>query len=124
MSGRPAIVVVDNHREVREVLAGVLEAMSYDTYLAGGYTEALEQIAQPGVRAVVSDVEMEPETGFDLLKTFREKHPDVAVILVSSYANDEMYKRATLAGAAEPLEPIEFKPKPWPEGTMLQSVDG
>jgi len=31
---------------------------------------------------------------------------------------------AALAGAAERIEPLEFKPASWPEGTMLKSVDG
>jgi two-component system response regulator FlrC len=101
MSGRPKVIVVDNHSEVREVLSGVLEALSYDTCQADGYTQAIEQLGKPGIRAVVTDVEMEPKTGFDLLATCRQKHPELPVILVSSYANDDMRKRAMLGGAAK-----------------------
>jgi len=100
MSGRPAVVVVDNHPEIREVLSGVLEALSYRTYRAGGYEEAFTYIGNPDVCAVVSDVEMDPKTGFDLLATCRQEHPQLPVILVSSYADKDMRKRALLAGAA------------------------
>ena len=101
MAKRQAVVVVDNHPEVREVLSGVLEALSYDTYRADGYAEALECMDQPGVCAVITDVEMHPETGFDLLATCREKYPEIPVILVSSYANADMRKKALVGGAAE-----------------------
>lgn len=101
MAGRPAVIVVDNHPEIREVLSGVLEALSYDTYRAGGYEQALELVGRPGVCAVVTDVEMEPKTGFDLLAACREKYPNLAVVMVSSYANADMRKRAMLAGAAK-----------------------
>ena len=101
MSGRPKVIVVDNHPEVREVLSGVLEALSYDTCQADGYAQAIEQLGKPGICAVVTDVEMEPKTGFDLLATCRQKYPELPVILVSSYANDDMRKRAMLGGAAK-----------------------
>lgn len=100
MSEGPAVVVVDNHPEIREVLSGVLEALSYKTYRAGGYEEALTYIGNADVCAVVSDVEMDPKTGFDLLATCRHDYPQLPVILVSSYADGDMRKRALLAGAA------------------------
>jgi DNA-binding NtrC family response regulator len=101
MEERPAVVVVDNHPEVREVLSGVLEALSFRTYSAGGYGEALHQLAQPGVCALVTDVEMHPETGFDLLATCRQEFPDIPVILVSSYASSDLRAKALRGGAAE-----------------------
>ena len=101
MEKRPKVVIVDNHPEIREVLSGVLEALSFETYRADGYNQALEQIEMPGVCAVVTDVEMHPETGFDLLETCRRKHPDIPVIMVSSYANPDMREKAISGGAAE-----------------------
>lgn len=35
-----------------------------------------------------------------------------------------MLLASVAASAAERIEPLEFKPGPWPEGTMLKSVDG
>ena len=100
MSGRPAVVVVDNHPEIREVLSGVLEALSYKTYRADGCDQALEHIRNTDVCAVVTDVEMEPKTGFDLLAACRRDYAHIPVIMVSSYADSEMRKRAMLNGAS------------------------
>lgn len=101
MGKKSKILVVDNHEEIREVLAGVLEALSYDTCSAGGYREAMEQIDQSDLCAVVTDVEMHPETGFDLLAACREKHPELPVIMVSSYADEKMRQKALQGGATD-----------------------
>jgi len=101
MVKRPAIVVVDNHPEIRDVLSGVLEALSYETYRADGYAQAMEEVEKPGVRAIITDVEMHPETGFELLAACREKHPEIPVIMVSSYADDDLREKAFAGGAAE-----------------------
>jgi len=107
MGERSAVVVVDNHPEIRDVLSGVLEALSFQTYAADGYRQALEHLGKPGVRAVITDVEMHPETGFDLLATCRRQHPDIAVVMISSYANADMRKKALLGGA------VDFLAKPF-----------
>ena len=117
MEERPAVVLVDNHPEIRDVLSGVLEALSFRTYAADGYRQALEQLANPGVRAIVTDVEMHPETGFDLLATCREKFPEIPVIMVSSYASPDMRKKAMLSGAAE------FLAKPFTMEALHDALD-
>ncbi len=101
MTDKPTVVVVDNHPEILEVLTGVLDALAYETYAAGGYEEAVELLDSHSVSAVITDVEMEPKTGFDLLATCRSRYPTVPVIMVSSYADSKMQKRALLAGAAQ-----------------------
>jgi len=101
MECKPAVLIVDNHPEIREVLAGLLEALCFETYRADGYAEALQQIDRPGVCAIVTDVEMHPETGFDLLAYSRKKYPGIPVIMVSSYGSPDMREQALKSGAAE-----------------------
>jgi CheY-like chemotaxis protein len=107
MTDRPAVIVVDNHPEILEVLSGVLETLGYTTHAAAGYDEAVALLQQHPVCAIITDVEMEPKTGFELLTTCRSKYPQTPVIMVSSYANPKMEKRALLEGAAR------FLPKPF-----------
>ncbi len=107
MDRKPIVVVVDNNPEIREVLSGVLEALSFDTRRADGVGEAIRLIEELDVSAVVTDVEMYPRTGFDLPQHCRDSQRGIPVVMVSSYSNPKMRKRALAEGA------VEFLAKPF-----------
>ena len=84
MSDRPAtILVVDDDPFTAELTGMILESAGFDTVLAVGGVEALEKMAEvPGIRAVVSDMNMPFMDGIELhaeLRTLGYAQPFVLI---------------------------------------------
>ena len=83
---RPAILVVDDDPEVREVVAEFLEDFGYQVLQAGGGVEALGVLAQTSdVRMLITDVRMPDMSGLELADVATQRQHDLKVILISGY---------------------------------------
>jgi DNA-binding response OmpR family regulator len=65
-----------------------------------GY-EALEELAREESVLLLSDLRMPRMNGLELLREVRERHPDVAVILITAVADVEVAVGALSAGAMD-----------------------
>jgi len=66
--------------------------------------EALELLAdeiQPTLVAVLSDINMPGMDGLQLLGEIKQRFPDLAVMMVTAYGDDERWRRAAEYGAAD-----------------------
>jgi CheY-like chemotaxis protein len=96
---RSRIVVADNHANVREVMSTLLEMLDIEVLSCDGGEEVLKLIESSEVDAVISDVVMPAMDGMDLVEKLRERRPDIPVIMMSSYASEELDKEARSKGA-------------------------
>jgi DNA-binding NarL/FixJ family response regulator len=100
--GRQRIVIVDDHEVVRLGLRSLLERHPEFEIVgeAGNGREALEKVAllQPDV--VVLDIRMPGMSGVEVCQQINERFPSTKVIMLTSYAEDEMLFAAIRAGAA------------------------
>lgn len=99
---RLRILLVDDHEVVRLGLKTLLERHPDFEVVAEAGTAA-EAVAkalafQPDV--VVMDIRLPGESGIDACRQITEKLPDAKVIMLTSYAEDEMLFAAIRAGAA------------------------
>jgi two-component system, NarL family, invasion response regulator UvrY len=96
------VLLADDHRIVREGLRRLL-ADAPDVQVVGeamSGAEALAHLEGVATDVVVLDVSM-PGAGFsDVLRTMRERHPSVRVIVLSAFAEEEYAVRALKAGAS------------------------
>ena len=76
-------VLVDDHPGVRTAVARGLAASGLSCTQAGSGSEALEIISAAEPDVVISDIQMPGMDGVELLGVVRERHPDVAVIMVT-----------------------------------------
>ncbi len=67
------IAVVDDERDAREVIAAALRKHGAEVVLASSAREALDMLERVPIDVLVSDVEMPEESGYELIKTIREK---------------------------------------------------
>jgi DNA-binding NarL/FixJ family response regulator len=101
------VLVVDDHAVVRRGLTTFLESEP-DLEVVGaaeGGVEALDLLgglASEGRRpdVVVMDLQMQPLDGIESTRRIRERHGDVEVVVLTSYANDELVRAALEAGAS------------------------
>jgi len=68
--------------------------------------ELLSGEIDPGVIVILSDINMPGMDGLQLLGEIKERFPDLPVMMVTAYGDDERRRRARELGA------IEFIPKP------------
>ena len=83
LSKTKRLLIVDDERSVREVLAEGLSAMSYDTEIAGSAQEALDLIREHKFHLILSDIEMPGVTGIDLLNKIKQLDEDLDVVMVT-----------------------------------------
>lgn len=90
------ILVVDDEKEMREMIVDYLDDEGYKTLSAENGREALDKcLPYHHIDLVLSDINMPVMKGFDLLKEVREKYPSVKRVLITAY-NVEDYLELAL----------------------------
>src|SRR3954453_18687471 len=101
------VLVVDDHRVVRQGLASYLELVD-DLELAGEAADgrsALDWLARAKAEGrlpdvVLMDLLMEPMDGITATAAIKERYPDVEVVAVTSFLEEAKVHAALEAGAA------------------------
>lgn len=97
------VVIVDDHLMVRKGLRLMLEEADENIELVGDATDGLSAIAlikqlQPNV--VIMDIRMPGMDGILALKHIHSAWPDIAVLLLTTYDEDELMLQGLQAGAS------------------------
>jgi CheY-like chemotaxis protein len=85
---------------------------TYLIHFAASGEEALELLSgeiEPGVIVILSDINMPGMDGLQLLGEIKQRFPDLPVMMVTAYGDDERRRRAGELGAADFLtKPVDF----------------
>ena len=114
-SGEGTVLVVEDEAQVREVSRRILERMGFDVKTAVDGMEALEVFREHAdeIDCVLLDVAMPRMGGEETLPELKRIKPDVRVVLVSGFGQEEIQRRFAgkgLAGFMEkPYDPAEFR---------------
>ena len=94
-AGRKRVLVVDDHDDVREVIASHLGALGYRVYEAPDGPTALEFLSGDafGADLLIADFAMPVMSGMELAQVIRRKRPKLPVIIVT--------------GGVDPLQPMD-----------------
>ncbi len=103
MENTPHILVVDDDRSSRDLLARILATEGYRVTDLSDGREAIEQLREdaPPPDLVVSDIRMAEVDGLQVIEAFRERAPDTPVILVTAFGNIDGALEAIRRGAAD-----------------------
>jgi two-component system response regulator DevR len=96
------VFLLDDHEVVRRGLRELLEAEGDLTIVgeAGTAAEALERIPATKPDVAVLDVQLPDGDGVEVCRDIRSAHPDIACVMLTSFADDEAVYAAIMAGAA------------------------
>ena len=96
------IVLVDDHELVRIGLKSLLERHPQFDVVgeAGSAREALEQVEALKPDVVVMDIRLPGTSGIDACEQIVNQYPETKVLMLTSYAEDEMLFSAIRAGAS------------------------
>ncbi|MGQ0763551.1 MAG: hybrid sensor histidine kinase/response regulator [Acidobacteriota bacterium] len=81
----PAILVVDDERSVRELLAEILTGEGYDVTVAENGEEALKFFDAQTFTAVLTDVGMPGMTGWELARAIRARDSKIPVAVITGW---------------------------------------
>jgi two-component system, NarL family, response regulator DevR len=96
------IILVDDHEVVRLGLKSLLERHPQFEVVgeAGSARDALEQVAATEPDVVVMDIRLPGTSGIEACEQIVDQFPNTKVIMLTSYAEDEMLFSAIRAGAS------------------------
>jgi DNA-binding NarL/FixJ family response regulator len=96
------IVLVDDHEVVRLGLKSLLERHPQFEVVgeASSARDALEQVAALEPDVVVMDIRLPGTSGIEACEQIVDQYPKIKVIMLTSYAEDEMLFSAIRAGAS------------------------
>ncbi len=103
------VLIVDDLEDWRKTLSGLLTGEGYEVHSVASRVEALNELNAKRFNVAVLDVRLDEsdednQEGLTLMHEIRKKHPSVATIILTGYANVEMVREA--------LEPKEEQDAP------------
>lgn len=112
------VLIVDDDRDVREVLVESFRLAGFDVRAAANGLEALLAVKREPPDAVVLDLMMPRLGGVEALKRIRSYNPGIRVLVVTGNIDPELQRQATAAGAAGVFT------KPVPASTLISALAG
>ena len=111
-----SILVVDDEPDVPELFRQRFRrearAGTYVLHFADSGEAALGQLAdgvEPELIVILSDINMPGMDGLELLRHIKERRPELPVMMVTAYGDDERRRRASEYGAFEFVtKPVDF----------------
>jgi two-component system nitrogen regulation response regulator NtrX len=100
------ILIVDDERDIRELVSDILEDEGFTTRLAGTSDECMAQVAKEQPALMILDIWLKDSSmdGIDILKVIKKDHPDVPVVIISGHGNIEIAVAAIKQGAYDFIE--------------------
>jgi CheY-like chemotaxis protein len=111
-----SILIVDDEPDVanlfRQRFRREARQGTYVMHFAASGAEALDRLAaaiEPALVAVLSDINMPGMDGLELLGEIKQRRPDLPVMMVTAYGDEERRHRARQLGACEFItKPVDF----------------
>jgi NtrC-family two-component system response regulator AlgB len=103
------ILIVDDEPNIRTSLRIALESLKNTVEESTGVADAIKRLEQTSFDVALVDIRLGQESGLDLLETFRDRSPRLAVVIITAYASIDNAVDAMRRGAFDYL-PKPFKP--------------
>src|SRR5436309_10625581 len=111
-----SILIVDDEPDVAELFRQRFRREArqgtYVLHYAGGADGALKMLdngIEPQLIVILSDINMPGMDGLALLREIKKLRPDLPVMMVTAYGDEERRERASEYGAAEFItKPVDF----------------
>ena len=102
MTEKLKVMLVDDHEVVRQGLRALLEAEEDIEVIAeaDSGTKAIEVATSYKPQVVVMDVRMPDGSGVEACREIKDRAPDIQVIMLTSFSDDEALFNSIMAGAA------------------------
>jgi DNA-binding NtrC family response regulator len=101
MSEKPRVLIVDDDKVLASVLQQGLLAFDYPCKTASNGETALRMITSMSFDIMVTDIIMPGMDGLELTYKVKQLKPEISVIVITGFQQDESYNRAIGYGASD-----------------------
>src|SRR5438046_8244860 len=110
------LLIVDDELSMRQFLTHLFQRDGHAIRVAENGRKAMSMLREQPADVIISDVKMPDMGGVDLLRAARELHPDIEVIMMTAFANEQTAHEAFLLGA------FDFVHKPFDNDLLKEKV--
>jgi putative nucleotidyltransferase with HDIG domain len=114
---REPILIVDDERNILEIVEEMLSSQSYDIYLAESVGEASRIIKEKEISIVLTDLLLDDGSGIDVLMSAQKYQPNVKVILMTGKPTIQNAISVIKKGA------FDYLVKPFNMENLLAAID-
>ena len=118
------ILIVDDSKEIRNVLSVYLKAKGFEVYTAENGKKAIDLTKDKVIDLIITDIRMPEMNGYQLTKKIKGEKPRIGIIIMTAYtsiytegdirkigADDYISKPFELADMSEKIERVMFQMK-------------
>ena len=100
------ILIVDDERDIRELIADILEDEGYSTRRVGTSDACMREVSRTTPDLLILDIWLKDSDmdGIDILKKVKADYPHVPVVIISGHGNIEIAVAAIKQGAYDFIE--------------------
>ena len=100
------ILIVDDERDIRELISDILKDEGYQTRLASNSDECMAAVNAEAPALMILDIWLKDSQmdGIDILKTVKRDNPGIPVVIISGHGNIELAVAAIKQGAYDFIE--------------------
>ena len=100
------ILIVDDEKDIRELISDILRDEGYQTRMAANSDQAVAELNSNEPALMVLDIWLKDSKmdGIDILKQVKRNNPDVPVVIISGHGNIEIAVAAIKQGAYDFIE--------------------
>lgn len=112
------ILIIDDEQDIRNLIQGILEDEGYKTRGAGTSGRGYEEIAKKKPSLIILDIWLQgsEHDGLEILKTVKQEHPHLPIIMISGHGTIETAVSAIKEGA------YDFIEKPFKSDRLLLMI--
>ncbi|QCO54817.1 sigma-54-dependent Fis family transcriptional regulator [Pseudorhodobacter turbinis] len=101
-----SILIVDDERDIRELIGDILKDEGFSVRLAGNSDDCMAEIGAEAPSLMILDIWLKDSQmdGIDILKTVKRDNPDIPVVIISGHGNIEIAVAAIKQGAYDFIE--------------------
>lgn len=100
------ILIVDDEKDIRELVSDILIDEGYSTDLASNSEETFKSIKKSKPQLIILDIWLKESKldGIDILKYVKSSNPDIPIVIISGHGNIEIAVAAIKQGAYDFIE--------------------
>ncbi len=111
-----SLLIVDDELSMRQFLTHLFQRDGHTIRVAENGRKAMAMLREQAADVIISDVKMPDMGGIDLLRAARELYPEIEVIMMTAFANEQTAHEAFLLGA------FDFVHKPFDNDLLKEKV--